>query len=130
VQTEAKCNCGKRYDYIPAGKAAKLAIAAHPNWSDYKLAEMVGVGKDTIRRAREPGSANAPPEQRIGRNGRQQAGRKQSKMPRRDAEPPAATPSPPKGHPAARPARAFGSGATMEVKLDVTDEGPLLPPSI
>jgi hypothetical protein len=54
--------------FIPARKVAAVAIAAHPNWSNRKLAELVGVGHHTIHRNR-PHWPNAP-KQRLGRDGK------------------------------------------------------------
>ena len=80
--TDAQCSCGVAYEYIPAGKLAAEAVAKPDNAdkSDPKLAEELGVGKDTIRRARKAaGCANAQPEQRTGKDGKKQASKKASR---------------------------------------------------
>jgi hypothetical protein len=69
TETKANCKCGQPYRHMSAGEAAALAVAAHPNWSNVKLAEMVGVGQMTIARAR-PTSPNGEVEKREGRDGR------------------------------------------------------------
>jgi hypothetical protein len=62
----ASCNCHKPYH--PREIAAK-AIAANPGKSNRAIADEIGVGKDTVRRARESGGAHAPTD-RIGRDGK------------------------------------------------------------
>jgi hypothetical protein len=54
---------------VKASAAAAKAVAANPAASDRAIAERIGVGKDTVRRAREV-AQNAPPEKRIGRDGK------------------------------------------------------------
>ena len=46
---DAACRCGK--PYVPAGTRAAAAIAASPERSDRAIADEIGVGKDTVRRA-------------------------------------------------------------------------------
>jgi hypothetical protein len=75
IETEAKCSCGTTYAYIPAREAAALAVAAHPDWSDRKLAKATGVSDTTILRARS-GASNEAPAKRVGLDGRKQAARK------------------------------------------------------
>jgi len=70
VEAEAKCTCGKPYDYVPAHKAAALGVAAHPDWSDRKIAEMVGVSHHTIAAARNSTGQNCPVEKRLGKDGK------------------------------------------------------------
>jgi hypothetical protein len=63
------CDCGA--PYVPAGQRAKAAVAAHPEKSDRAIAEEIGVGKDTVRRARvEATGANAPVDSRTGKDGK------------------------------------------------------------
>lgn len=83
MQGEAKCNCGKPLDYIPANKAAALGIAAHPDWSDRRIAEAVGTSDMTIGRIRKSGATNVAPEKRVGRDGKKQSATKH-KTPKRD----------------------------------------------
>jgi hypothetical protein len=95
VETEAKCSCHKPYGYIPAREAAALAVAAHPDWSDRRLAEAVGVSDYTIREARNSGARNhAPDEKRTGRDGKCQAAHKRSRKKSGPAESPPAKPDP------------------------------------
>jgi hypothetical protein len=44
-------DCG--VSYLPAGKRAEEAVAANPEKSDGLIAEEIGVGKETVRRARK-----------------------------------------------------------------------------
>lgn len=48
---DAACDCG--VPYMPAGQRAAAAIAANPQMSDRAIAEEIGVGSNTVRRARE-----------------------------------------------------------------------------
>jgi hypothetical protein len=70
VQAEAKCSCRKPYDYIPAHKAAALALTAHPDWSDRRLAEAIGVSDQTIGRTRKASPTNVEDKKRIRKDGR------------------------------------------------------------
>jgi hypothetical protein len=70
VQTEAKCACGKGYSYVPASKAAALAVAAHPDWSNRRIAEAVGVAPATIDRLRSTASNEAVVVKRVGKDGK------------------------------------------------------------
>jgi hypothetical protein len=60
----------KLMNYVPAHKVAKAAIQAHPEKSDRAIAAETGVGKDTVRRARQTTGANAPVGKRVGKDGR------------------------------------------------------------
>jgi hypothetical protein len=62
----AACNCGA--PYVSAGARAAAAVTANPEKSDRAIAAEIGVGKDTVRRART--GAHAPVEKRIGQDGR------------------------------------------------------------
>jgi hypothetical protein len=54
---------------VPA-EAAALAIAAHPEWSDRKLAEAVGVDPKTVGKARKSTGEFSPVEKTIGLDGK------------------------------------------------------------
>jgi hypothetical protein len=58
--------------YTPKIVRAAEAIKANPQKSDRAIAAELGVGKDTVRRARDQGGACAPPEaeERVGRDGK------------------------------------------------------------
>src|SRR5262245_14756583 len=73
----AACGCGVAY--VPASTRAREAIAKNPEKSDRALAADLGIGKDSVRRARDKlTGAHAPvDEKRIGRDG------KARRMPRR-----------------------------------------------
>jgi hypothetical protein len=64
--TDAGCNCGEIY--LPAGSRAVKAIQADHRKSDRAIAEQLGIGKDTVRRART--GANAPVGKRVGKDGK------------------------------------------------------------
>lgn len=68
AKADASCNCGA--PYIPAGERAKKAVEANPEKSDRAIAAELGVGKDTVRRAREATGAHAPVDERIGLDGK------------------------------------------------------------
>jgi len=53
---------------VPAGELAKAAVAANPEMSNRAIAEKIGVGKDSVRRART--GAKAPVEKRVGKDGK------------------------------------------------------------
>src|SRR3974377_658681 len=77
VQTNALCDCGVGYSYMPPIKAAIKAVKAHPEQSDRKLAEETGVSRQTLDRARAKlGGSNGPPEKRIGLDGKKHSGTK------------------------------------------------------
>ena len=63
--TEAACDCG----VAPIDRAA-YALLKYPERSDRSIAAEIGVGKDTVRRARKATGAPAPVEKRIGLDGR------------------------------------------------------------
>jgi hypothetical protein len=65
--------------YVPAGRRAEEAVKANPGKSNRAIADEIGVGKDTVRRART--GASAPVEKRVGKDG------KTRKMPTRRPEP-------------------------------------------
>jgi hypothetical protein len=47
----ASCDCG--VTYVPVGKRAEAAVAAHPEKSNYTIAEEISVGMETVRRVRK-----------------------------------------------------------------------------
>lgn len=66
---DAACDCG--VPYMPAGQRAAAAIIANPQMSDRSIAAELGIGKDTVRRAREVTGARAPvDEPRTGLDGK------------------------------------------------------------
>src|SRR5262245_420810 len=84
---KAPCGCGVEFQYIPAGQAAAKAVAAHPEKSDRAIAADVGVSHKTVERARKSsGVTNVTPTKRTGRNGVEQAGTKQRKLPAKNGE--------------------------------------------
>jgi hypothetical protein len=56
--------------------SAAKAVAANPDKSDRATAAEIGVGKDTVRRARKSVGANAPTEKRVGKDGKSYKARK------------------------------------------------------
>jgi hypothetical protein len=58
AEITAGCSCG--VSYVPASIRAADALAADPEKSDRAIAEDIGVGKDTVRRARKATGAPAP----------------------------------------------------------------------
>jgi hypothetical protein len=69
VVADAACDCGA--PYVPARSIAAKAIKANPGKSDRAIAADIGVGSNTVRRARQ-GTApdGAVDEPRIGRDGK------------------------------------------------------------
>src|SRR5262245_3402113 len=74
-EVKPSCGCGAAFEYISPGELAAQAVKDNPGMSDRDLADKLGIGKDTIRRART--GANAPVEPRTGKDG------KKRRMPRR-----------------------------------------------
>jgi hypothetical protein len=64
----ASCDCGA--PYLPAGMRASQALAAHPEKSNRAIAAEVGVGVETIRRARIARDPNGSPDKTIGLDGK------------------------------------------------------------
>ena len=84
---EAACCCGA--SYVPAGDRAAEAVAAHPEMSDRQIAEMIGVGSNTVRRARKSTAPSGAVEKRTGKDGRTR------RMPvKTETEPPGVPPAP------------------------------------
>lgn len=71
---EAACDCGVPYD--PAGQRAAAAVAAHPEKSDRAIAADIGVGKNTVMRARQSDGPDGPPERRVGKDGKRDPAKK------------------------------------------------------
>ena len=65
---EGSCGCGVAY--IPPAARAEAAVKANPQKSNRAIAEDLGVGKDTVRRARQSTGAGEPVEKRVGRDGK------------------------------------------------------------
>lgn len=66
---DAGCNCGA--PLMSKAQRAAEAIKASPQKSDRAIADEIGVGKDTVRRAREAAGASAPVESRVGLDGKE-----------------------------------------------------------
>ena len=65
---EATCHCGVAY--IPAGEYAAKAVAANPGKSDRAIAAAIGVGSNTVRRARKATAPNGAVAKRLGKDGK------------------------------------------------------------
>jgi hypothetical protein len=75
VSVAAACSCGTAY--TPAGVRAARAVAANPGKSDRAHAAELGVGSNTVRRARKATAPSGAVEKRVGQDG------KVRKMPKR-----------------------------------------------
>src|SRR5262249_47282703 len=64
----AACDCGQ--GYVPAGKLAAAAVAAHPEKSNRAIAAIIDVDHKTVAAARRSVGENSPPETRVGKDGR------------------------------------------------------------
>jgi hypothetical protein len=83
IRSEAKCKCHKPYAYIPAREAAVLGVAAHPNWSNRRIAEVVGVDKTVVDVIRKSSGGNPPDaSQRLSRDGRKRSMPKRKRKPK------------------------------------------------
>jgi len=67
-EVKPSCGCGAAFEYISPGELAAQAVKNNPAMSDRDIADKLGIGKDTVRRART--GANAPVEPRIGKDGK------------------------------------------------------------
>jgi hypothetical protein len=67
AHARAGCNCG--VVYVSAGERAAGAVAANPEKSNRAIAADIGVGSNTVRRAR-PVAPDGAPEKRTGRDGK------------------------------------------------------------
>lgn len=82
----ASCDCGAQY--LKPDTLAKKMIKQHPDWGDQKIADEIGVARQTVRRAREQsGSPNGQPETRIGKDGKKYKAKKKKKPPSQSAAP-------------------------------------------
>lgn len=68
ASASAACDCGAAY--VPAMQRAAAAAKASPQKSDRVIAAEIGVGKDTVRRARKLTGASAPVDKRVGKDGK------------------------------------------------------------
>ena len=67
ASANASCNCGVAY--VPAGKRAETAVRKSPSKSDRAIAKELGVGSNTVRRARST-APNGAVGKRIGLDGK------------------------------------------------------------
>jgi hypothetical protein len=65
---EGSCQCGA--PYVPAGLRAAQAIAASPDKSDRAIAQEIGVGRETVRRARKSTAPHEAVAKRTGKDGK------------------------------------------------------------
>lgn len=68
AETHAACDCGVAY--TAAAARAADAIAANPEKSDRAIAAAIGVGRETVRRARKATAPHGAVEKRIGLDGK------------------------------------------------------------
>jgi hypothetical protein len=68
---EATCDCGM--PYVPAGDRAAKAVAENPEMSDRAIAAEIGVGPETVRRARKSTASHEAVGKRTGRDGKTRA---------------------------------------------------------
>jgi hypothetical protein len=66
---QAACNCGAPYAYISPGELAAKALKDNPALSDREIANKLGIGATTVRRAR-PTAPNGAVEKRTGKDGK------------------------------------------------------------
>jgi hypothetical protein len=65
----AGCGCGAIY--VPAGQRAKDAVKRNPNKSDRAIADELGVGHQTVARARKKSTGpDGPVQKRTGKDGK------------------------------------------------------------
>lgn len=81
---KGSCLCGAHY--VPAGERAAKAAAANPEKSARAIADDLGVSKDTVRRARKSGGANAPTDRVTGKDGKSYPAKKRGR-PRKQERP-------------------------------------------
>ena len=68
-QLDAACNCGVAY--VPAGQRAAEAVAKNPEKSNRAIAAELGVGVESVRRAREKsGEPYGSGDRRVGKDGK------------------------------------------------------------
>jgi hypothetical protein len=98
--------------YVSASAVAKAAIAAHPQKTDRAIAAETGVGKDTVRRARDTVGANAPTEKRTGKDGKQyKASKPKAQPPQQEAQ------SSTEPQPKAKPKKVRPKAATIDMSV-------------
>ena len=68
AEADAACECGKPYE--PASQRAAEAVKANPGKSDRVIAAEIGVGSNTVRRARKSVAPRGAPETVTGRDGK------------------------------------------------------------
>jgi hypothetical protein len=68
AEANASCNCG--VSYVAKSIRAAEAIKANPGKSDRAIAADLGIGKNTVMRARQAGPDGPPEHERIGRDGK------------------------------------------------------------
>lgn len=68
ASAEAACDCGA--PYMPAGERAAQAIEANPGMSDRAIAEQIGIGHQTVGRARKATGPYGPVAKRTGKDGK------------------------------------------------------------
>jgi hypothetical protein len=68
AEANASCDCGK--PYVPAKLRAAEAIAANPQKSNRAIADDIGVGEPTVRRARQESGASHDAPEREGKDGK------------------------------------------------------------
>jgi len=81
---QGSCLCGAAY--VPPGERAAKAEAANPKRSARAIADEAGVGKDTVRRARNSGGAHAPTDRVIGKDNKSYPAKKRGR-PRKQERP-------------------------------------------
>ena len=81
AEADAACECGKPYE--PAGERAAEAVTANPGKSDRAIVAEIGVGSNTVRRARAAAAPHGAPETVTGRDGKNYRAAKPRRAPRR-----------------------------------------------
>lgn len=69
-EVKPSCGCGAAFEYISPGELAAKAIVDNPGMSDRALADKLGIGAETVRRARKSTAPNEAVEPRVGKDGR------------------------------------------------------------
>lgn len=82
-EVRPSCGCGANFEYVSPGELAAKAVKDNPEKSNRAIADDLGVGSNTVRRARQATAPNGAVDgKRTGRDG------KARKMPRRKSKPP------------------------------------------
>ena len=66
-EVKPSCGCGAAFEYISPGELAAKAIVDNPGMSDRALADKLGIGAETVRRARKSTAPNEAVEPRVGK---------------------------------------------------------------